>query len=70
MANCEPSLQEDGKLCCRSDFPSASKSSKAFSLPGLSGSAAVGDVPAEINRQKSISAVGQMLPTMSMHAQY
>jgi len=51
MANCEPSLQEDGKLCCRSDFPSASKSSKAFSLPGLPGSDAVGDVAAEMNKQ-------------------
>jgi len=51
MAKCEPGLQVDGKLCCRSDFPSASKSSKAFSLPGLSDSDAVGDVVAEINKQ-------------------
>jgi hypothetical protein len=51
MVNCEPILQEDGKLCCRSDFPRASKSSKAFNLPGLSCSDAVGDVAAEMNKQ-------------------
>jgi hypothetical protein len=51
MANCEPGLQEDGKLCFRSDFPSASKSSKAFSFPGLSVSAAAGEVPTEMNKQ-------------------
>jgi hypothetical protein len=51
VENCEPGLQEDGKLCFRSDFPSASKSSKAFSLLGFSGSTAAEEVPAKMHKQ-------------------